>query len=350
MEVDMMDRISINLYSDTQTRPSSGMLQAMTEAEVGDDQHRRDPSVNQLCRKTADLLGKQDAVFLPSGTMCNQIALLVHCSPGDEIIADKTAHILNSESGGPAALAGALIRPLEGENGIFNATQVHESVRGSSLHEPRSRLVVVEQTSNRGGGSIWPLDRLKEVREATREHGLMLHMDGARLMNASVASGVAASDYAGNVDSVWLDLTKGLGCPVGAVLAGTEDFIGEAWRWKHRLGGALRQAGVIAAAGIWALENNVNRLAEDHENAKILGWRISDIPGMKVEPFPVQSNLVFFDVSATGRDARELSKELRKQEIWIGAVSQNIMRAVTHLDVSLLQIHQAMDALKALVR
>jgi len=345
-----MDRILINLYSDTQTKPSQGMLQAMSKAEVGDEQHHRDPSVNQLCAKTADILGKEDAMFLPSGTMCNQIAILVHCSPGDEIIADKTAHILNSESGGTAALAGALIRPLEGENGIFNATQVHESVRGSSLNEPRSRLVVVEQTSTLGGGSIWPLERLKEVRKAARAHGLMLHMDGARLLNASVASGVTASNYADNVDSVWLDLTKGLGCPVGAVLAGSKDFIGAAWRWKHRLGGALRQAGVIAAAGIWALDNNIKRLAQDHENAKILGQRISEIQGMKVDTSPIQSNLVFFDVSATGRNARELSKELRKKGIWIGAVNQNIMRAVTHIDVSLPEIHQAMDVLNKLVK
>ena len=172
----MNDIININLYSDTQTRPSAGMLRAMGEAEVGDEQHRQDPSVNHLCRKTADLLGKEAALFLPSGTMCNQIAILVHCSPGDEIIADKTAHIFTSESGGPAARAGAMVFPLEGENGIFNADQVHESIRGSSLHEPRSRLVVVEQTSNRGGGSIWPLERLQEIHDATKEHGLMVHM------------------------------------------------------------------------------------------------------------------------------------------------------------------------------
>ena len=262
----MNDIININLYSDTQTRPSAGMLRAMGEAEVGDEQHRQDPSVNHLCRKTADLLGKEAALFLPSGTMCNQIAILVHCSPGDEIIADKTAHIFTSESGGPAALAGAMVFPLEGENGIFNADQVHESIRGSSLHEPRSRLVVVEQTSNRGGGSIWPLERLQEIHDASKEHGLMVHMDGARLMNASVATGVPASDYAETVDSLWIDLTKGLGCPVGAVLAGTQEFIDAAWRWKHRLGGAMRQAGVIAAAGIWALDHHIQRLAEDHEN------------------------------------------------------------------------------------
>ena len=344
----MNDIININLYSDTQTRPSAGMLRAMGEAEVGDEQHRQDPSVNHLCRKTADLLGKEAALFLPSGTMCNQIAILVHCSPGDEIIADKTAHILTSESGGPAALAGAMVFPLEGENGIFNADQVHESIRGSSLHEPRSRLVVVEQTSNRGGGSIWPLERLQEIHDASKEHGLMVHMDGARLMNASVATGVPASDYAETVDSLWIDLTKGLGCPIGAVLAGTQEFIDAAWRWKHRLGGAMRQAGVIAAAGIWALDHHIQRLAEDHENARIMEQRISAINGMKVDPSP-ESNLVFFDVSGTGWDARDISKELRKQEIWIGVIDQNNMRAVTHLDVSQSQIHQAMDALNTLV-
>jgi len=344
----MNHMININLYSDTQTKPTQEMLKALSSAEVGDEQHRKDPTVNQLCRKTAALMGKEDAMFLPSGTMCNQIAILVHCSPGDEIIADKTAHILISESGGPAALAGALIYPLEGENGIFNAVQVNESVRGSSLHVPRSRLVVVEQTSNQGGGTIWPLERLKEIRDTALNHDLKLHMDGARLMNASVATGVSASDYANNVDSVWLDLTKGLGCPVGAVLAGSNDFISEAWRWKHRLGGALRQAGILAAAGIWALDHHVDRLAQDHDNAKIMAQRISEIPGMKINFSTIQSNLVFFDVSETGKDAKQLSEELQNQGVWIGALNQKVMRAVTHLDVSLSQIHKAIDILKDL--
>ena len=340
-----MDKIRINLYSDTQTRPSPGMLQAMMEAELGDEQHRLDPSVTRLCREVADLLGKEEAVFLPSGTMCNQIALVVHCSPGDEIIADRTAHIITSEAGGPASLASAMVNPLNGENGIFSASQVEQALRGATFHEPRSSLVVVEQTSNRGGGNIWPLEQLREVSEISWSQGLRVHMDGARLMNASVASGVSAANYAATVDSLWLDLSKGLGCPVGAVLAGTQEFISEAWRWKHRLGGAMRQAGILAAAGSWALKHNVARLAEDHENAMELGRRLSEIPGIELDPSMVETNLVFFDVSGTGRSARDLSMKLKQKGIWIGAVSERKMRAVTHLDVNQNEIHEALEIL-----
>ena len=272
-----MTEVRINLYSDTQTKPTPEMRAAMAAAEVGDEQRGEDPSVNRLTAMTAELLGKEAAVFLPSGTMCNQIAVLLHCRPGDEILTDRTSHIVNAEAGGAAALAGAMVRTLDGVHGVFSAEQLEEGVRAKSRHAPRSRLVAVEQTSNQGGGTVWPLATLGEVAAVARRHGLALHMDGARLLNATVASGVTAAEFAQPFDTVWVDLSKGLGCPVGAVLAGSSEAIGEAWQWKQRLGGAMRQAGVIAAAGIYALEHHVERLAEDHANARHFAERIATV-------------------------------------------------------------------------
>jgi threonine aldolase len=282
----------------------------------------------------AALLGKDAALFLPSGTLCNQIAVLVHCRPGDEIIAAQDAHIITSEGAGAAVLAGAFVRAVEAPRGIFGAAQVHAAVRARKPKSPRSRLVALEQTCNRGGGSVWPLDAVQQVSRAAREHDLALHMDGARLLNAVVASGVAAHEYAAQVDSVWLDLSKGLGCPVGAVLAGSSDFIEQAWIWKHRLGGAMRQAGILAAAGVYALEHNVARLAEDHANAQAFAHSIAAIPGVRLDPEQIDSNLVFFDVRDTGISAEAVSRGLLAHDVRIGIESGSRMRAVTHLDVS----------------
>ena len=340
-----MKAVRINLYSDTQSQPTPAMREAMASAEVGDEQHRLDPSVNKLCHEVAELLGKEDALFLPSGTMCNQISLAVHCGAGDEIIADRSAHIINSEAGGPAVLSRALVHALDGDCGMFDAKDVQEAIRADSYHAPRSRLVVVEQTSNRGGGAIWPLTTLHGVATVAREHGLNLHMDGARLMNAVVASGISAADFAATVDSLWLDLSKGLGCPVGAVLAGTHEFIDEAWRWKHRIGGAMRQAGIIAAAGSWALANHVERLAEDHNNAQQFAKRISEIPSVRLVNEDVQTNLIFFDVSGTQLSAQDISARLREHGVWIGAIDSERMRAVTHLDISRDDVNEAADRL-----
>ncbi|MFQ5971574.1 MAG: threonine aldolase family protein [Alphaproteobacteria bacterium] len=342
-----MSEIRINLYSDTQTRPTAAMREAMATAEVGDEQRGEDPSVNRLCEAVAELLGKEDAVFLPSGTMCNEIAILVHCRPGDEIIADRTAHILNSEGGGPGALAGALVRPLDGARGIFTAAEAQAAVRGGSRHEPRTRMIAIEQTSNLGGGTIWPLEAIGEIAEVARTHGLVMHMDGARLMNAVVASDHAARDFAAPFDSVWLDLSKGLGCPVGAVLAGSREFIGEVWRWKQRIGGAMRQAGIVAAAGIYALEHHVDRLAEDHAHAKLFAEAIAGAPGVRVEPEHVETNMVFFDVAGTGSSAPGLSASLETQGIRIGATDETRLRAVTHLDVSRAQVEEAAQVVVA---
>ncbi len=339
----------INLYSDTQTRPTPAMRQAMAEAPVGDEQKGEDPSVNRLCAMTAELVGKEDAVFLPSGTMCNEIAILVHCRKGDEIIADKTAHIINSEAGGPAALAGALIRPLDGMRGVYTADQAEAAVRADSRYTPTTSMIAIEQTSNFGGGTVWPLETIRAIAEVARRHELALHMDGARLMNACVASGVAAADYAAPFDSLWIDLSKGLGCPIGGVFAGSGDFIARAWRWKQRLGGAMRQAGIVAAAGVYALENNVERLAEDHANARLFAERLADVPGIAVEPEAVETNIVFFDVGGTGLTADQVAERLADHGVRIGPMGEGLMRAVTHLDVTTEQVAKAAAAVRAVV-
>jgi len=331
----------INLYSDTQTRPTAAMKQAMMDAPMGDEQHGLDPSVNQLCEKVADLLGKESALFLPSGTMCNELAIRVHCQPGDEVYADQTTHIINSEAGGPAALSGVSTYPLQGERGMFSADQLQATIRTENRYTPRPKLVVMEQTANFAGGAVWPLETMQAVAEVARTRGLLLHIDGARLMNAVVASGVTASSYGACTDSVWIDLTKGLGCPLGAVLAGSQTFIDEVWRWKQRIGGALRQAGMSAAAGIYALDHHIERLADDHANAQRLADIMSGVEGVVVVDNVVDSNLVFVDVAGTGLEAGTISQALEEQGVNIGSFGATVMRAVTHLDVNAAQIEEA---------
>jgi len=339
----------INLYSDTQTRPTPAMRRAIAEAPVGDEQKGEDPSVNRLCAMTAELVGKEAAVFLPSGTMCNEIAILVHCRPGDEIIADTTAHIINSEAGAPAALAGVMLRPLDGARGIYSAEQAEAAIRDDGRYTPTTRMIAIEQTSNFGGGTVWPLATIEAVAAVARRHQLVMHMDGARLMNAVVASGVAAADYAAPFDSLWIDLSKGLGCPVGGVLAGSADFIARAWRWKQRIGGAMRQAGIVAAAGVYALENNVERLAEDHANARLLADRLAELPGIAIDPETVETNIVFFDVAGTGMTAAQVAERLADHGVRVGPMGGGLIRAVTHLDVTTEQVQEAAAAVKAVI-
>jgi threonine aldolase len=341
-----MSEIRINLYSDTQTLPTPPMRQVMAAAPVGDEQRGEDPTVNRLCRRVAEMTGKEAAVFLPSGTMCNEIALCVHCRPGDEIITDRTAHIFNLEGGGPAALSGASICPLEGKRGIFTAAQVQEAVRPRVRYTPRSRLVCIEQTANLGGGTVWPLDIIQAIADVARRHQLLLHMDGARLFNAVIASGVPVQTYTFLFDSVWFDLSKGLGCPVGGVLAGNAAFIEEAWRWKQRLGGAMRQAGILAAAGLYALDHHLERLREDHHNARLFAEQIAEIPGIKVDLNAVETNIVFFDVTATGFSATEISERLQESGVLIGALGPSQLRAVTHLDICRADVETAAEALR----
>jgi len=343
-----MSETPINLYSDTQTQPSPPMRQAMAEAPVGDEQRGEDPSVNRLCEMTAELLGKEAAVFMPSGTMCNQIAIHIHCRPGDEIIAHKSAHILNFEGGGTAAFSGAQIHGLAGDKGIFSIEDAQAAVRPKDRYNPVTRLIAIEQTANQGGGSVWPLEAVQALGALATRHGLAYHMDGARLLNAVVAAGIPAKAYAAPFDSLWVDLSKGLGCPVGAVLAGSADFIEEAWRLKQRSGGAMRQAGIIAAAGIYALQHNVERLAEDHANARLLAEGLRNLPGISVDADAVETNIVFFDIAGTGMKAEAFCERLKQRGVILGGAGTRL-RAVTHLDVTRNDVERALDIIRDLV-
>jgi threonine aldolase len=338
--------VRVNLYSDTQTKPTKDMRDAMYSAEVGDEQFGEDPTVNELCDRMAALLGKEAAVFMPSGTMCNQIAIRTHCRAGDEVLAHHMAHIITSEGGAASALTGVLMTGLQGEKGQFTADTLKATFRAKTRYAPPQTLVEVEQTSNLGGGSVWPQAKLDAVLETAKDAGMATHMDGARLMNAVVATGIPAKEMVKNCDSVWLDFTKGLGAPVGAVLCGTEDFIGHAWRWKQRFGGSMRQAGVIAAACNYALDHHIDRLAEDHANAKLLARGLAQIPNITVED--PETNLVFFDTSALGVTALEFSRRARNQGISFGAMGPYRCRACTHLDVDAKGIEEALQVIRQL--
>ena len=336
--------VRVNLYSDTQTKPSPAMKQAMMEAEVGDEQHGADPTVWALCDRMAALLGKEAAMFLPSGTMCNEVAILTQCRAGDEILAHHTTHIATAEGGAPWALAGVQVAPLDGDNGIFTAERLRAAIRPLSRYSPAQRMVEVEQTANLGGGAVWPLETLNAVAEVAHAYGMVTHMDGARLMNAVVAAGVPAAEMAAGYDTVWLDFTKGLGAPLGAVLAGSAEFIDAAWRWKQRLGGSMRQAGLCAAACLYALDHNIDRLADDHANARTLARSLAQIPGLAVEP--PATNLVFFNTKAAGLTADELAARVRGAGVLISVMGKYRARACTHLDVTAADVAEAASALR----
>ncbi len=338
-------RVAIDLYSDTKTRPTCGMRKAIADAEVGDEQHFEDPTVHRLVERSAALLGHEAAVFLPSGTMANEIAILVHCRPGDELIAHADAHILNFEGGAAAALAGVMVRSLAGERGMFDGQALAKAIRPNRRHLPHSRLVSVEQTTNLGGGAVWSLDAIGGVLAAARSCGLAAHLDGARLMNAAVAAETGPDCFAAGFDSVFLDFTKGLGAPFGAILAGSAAFIDEAWRWKQRLGGSMRQAGMLAAGCLYALDHHVERLAEDHANARLLAAELADVDGLAVEQ--PETNMVFVDVSGTGLLAEEFSAQLAAYDLRVSVQGVTRLRAVTHLDVSRDQILLAAKAMRA---
>jgi threonine aldolase len=344
-----MPAIAVDLLSDTVTRPTRAMREFMCEAEVGDEQTFEDPTVNALQEMVAELLGKESALFLPSGTMCNEIALRVHCRPGDEMIAHRTAHPIHFEAGGPAALAGVNVSVLDGARGQYDEDAVAAAIRPDSRYMPKSRLLWVEQTSNLGGGSIWPLPRIAAVTDVARRQGMRTHLDGARLMNAVVASGVAAREYAKPFDSAWIDFTKGLGAPVGAALAGSREFIAHAWRLKQQMGGAMRQAGIIAAGGVFALRHNVSRLAEDHVNARRLAEGLCNLPGVVLDPASVETNIVIFELNSTVDTTRALTTLLARG-VRMGAMGPRTIRAVTHLDVSPPQIERALEAAAYAIR
>ncbi len=326
--------VRADFYSDTLTRPTEGMRRAMAGAEVGDEQKGEDPSVNRLLDEVCELLGKPAAVFLPSGTMANQISLAVHCGPGDEFYCDRTAHPLHSEAGGAGAIAGAQPRALDGEGGVFTAHQLEAALSPHSRYAPRPRLVWVEQTANLAGGTCWTDSQIKEVTEAAARRGLVTHLDGARLLNAAVAMQTPAAAIAAPFSSAWIDFSKGLGAPMGAALAGDADFVDEAWRWKQRLGGSMRQAGIIAAAASYALAHHVDRLAEDHQRARRLAAGLGDLEGVDVDPAAVDTNIVVFGVPGfPGGAAAFTGRLLESHGVRASAGSGGRVRMVTHLDV-----------------
>jgi threonine aldolase len=345
-----MSGIAVDLFSDTVTRPTAAMRRAIADAEVGDEQNREDPTVNRLQDTVAELLGTEAALFLPSGTMCNQVAFAVHCRPGDEILLHELAHPLLYEAGGPAALVGAIMRPLPGARGLYTAEQVRNAVRPRVHYMPRTRVLSIEQTANIVGGVCWPLAQIEEVCEAGHAAGLACHMDGARLMNAVVASATPARAFARPFDSVWLDLTKGLGAPVGAVLAGSRAFIEEAWVFKQRFGGAMRQAGIVAAAGLYALEHHVDRLAEDHERARRLARGLAEVPGIAVDADRVETNIVIFDVRGTGLTGEEFGRRTERFGVRFTVLGTTLVRAVFHLDVPADGVERALSAARAALR
>jgi threonine aldolase len=323
------------------------MREAIARAEVGDEQIGDDPSVNLLCERVADLLGKEAAVFMPSGTMCNVAATLSHCRPGDEIVAHESAHIIAREGGAHAALGGFQIMPLPGANGQFSPEVFRKALHPRSRYQPPQTVVSVEQTANIGGGTIWKKAALDEVVRIAKTHGLATHMDGARMLNACVASGVGAREMASGWDSAWIDFSKGLGAPVGAAIAGSRDFIDEVWRWKQRLGGSMRQAGICAAACTYALDHHVDRLADDHANARALARGLSQISGMQVQQ--PETNLVFFNPTGSGVTGDQMVAALGERGVLLATMDGRI-RACTHLDVTAEMIEETVGLVREIVR
>ncbi|MCK1625713.1 threonine aldolase family protein [Bradyrhizobium sp. 160] len=339
--------VHINLLSDTQTKPTAAMREAMARAEVGDEQVGDDPTVNALCERVADLLGKEAAVYMPSGTMCNVTATLVHCRPGDEILAHETAHIIAREGGAHAAIGGFQVRQLKGENGQFTPETLRQALHPRTRYQPPQTVVSVEQTANIGGGTIWKKAALDEIVAIAKQHGLITHMDGARLLNATVASGISPRDMTVGWDSAWIDFSKGLGAPIGGVLAGSRVFIDAVWQWKQRLGGSMRQAGICAAACIYALDHHVERLADDHANARALARGLSQIAGIEVqEP---ETNLVFFKPDGAGIPGDKMVAALRQRGVTLAMMDGRI-RACTHLDVNAHQIEETIGYVREIVR
>jgi len=332
----------IDLRSDTITQPDDAMREVMAHAVVGDDVLGDDPTVRELEQRTAALLGKEAAVFVPSGTMANQLAIRSLTRPGDAILLDANAHIYCYEAGAPAALAGVQVSLLDGARGQFTAAQLEAALPPRDDHFAPPSLVCIENTHNRGGGSVWPLEQIESVTTAARGHGLSLHLDGARLWNASAASGVSEAEYASHFDTVSVCFSKGLGAPVGSILAGTADAIANARFYRKQQGGAMRQVGIIAAAARHALEHNRSRLVDDHANGRALANGLAKLPGLEVDAAEVETNMVF--IGTGDRDAGALAKRLEELGVRLLDTGPHTLRAVTNLTVSAEKVGQALTA------
>jgi threonine aldolase len=339
----------IDFRSDTVTKPSREMLEAMMKAEVGDDVQGEDPTANLLQEKVAALLEKEAALFVPSGTMANSISIRAWTEPGDEVLIHELSHSYLYETAAAAALCGVQFHLLRGARGVLDPTDVSEAVRDPEKdHFPRTRMVFIENTHNIGGGTVYPIEVVKELSEVAKEKGLVLHMDGARLFNACVALGVEAREYARYVDSLSICFSKGLGAPVGSAVAGSRDFVKRAHRFRKMFGGGMRQIGYLAAAGIYALDHNIQRLAEDHENARLLAEAISELECFDVDLDAVQTNMVFFDVVADDLSAAAVVEMLREKGVLMGEISKTRIRAVTHLEIGREELLQTIETLKEL--
>jgi len=338
----------VDLRSDTVTKPSPEMRRAMANAEVGDDVFGDDPTVNRLQERVAELLGKETAIYVPSGSMANQSSIRSQTQPGDEIIAHQDSHIYHYEAGGPAALSGCSLRLLPGDRGLFTADQVRAAVRPPDSHYPRTTLIVVENTHNRGGGTCWDIDEIARIRTVADEFGLRMHLDGARLMNACVATGRKPTEYTRYFDTVSMCFSKGLGAPVGSAVAGTKETIGRVHRFRKMFGGAMRQVGIIAAGALYAFEHNIERLAEDHDHARRLAEAVAGMPGLTVDLDSVETNILYFDVSPDLGTGKSFSDRLKSRGVLALATAPQRIRAVTHLDVSAADIERAISVLHEL--
>ncbi len=339
----------IDLRSDTITRPSPGMRRAIAEAEVGDDMNGEDPTVNRLEAKMMELLGKEAAVFASSGTQSNQMGVRAHCIPGDELLIEETGHIGIYEGGAPAALSGVTVRTIKGHHGMLDVPQLEGKIAPDNQHFCVTRLLCVENTTNRGGGFVWPLEQMARVSKWAKQQGLKVHLDGARLFNAAIAGGYSVQQFAEHVDSISICFSKGLGCPMGSILVGDRETIKKARRIRKIFGGAMRQAGMMAAAAVYALEHNLARLEEDHDNARAFAEGIADVPGIQIDPAQVESNLVFFDVDPAYGPASNLTQGLLEHKVRMLPIGPHRIRACTHLDVDRSDMQQAADAIRAVM-
>lgn len=338
----------INFY-DTSTLPTEEMLEAMHRAKLGDDVYHEDPTVNELEALSAEMLNKEAAIFMPSGTMSNLVAVMCHTHHGDEVVVEAEAHVMYYETGGIAAVAGVMPLAIHGEQGILRAEQIEPKLRKPNQHYPRTTLLCIENTHNRGGGTITNLQVMRELRDLCDRWNLRLHVDGARIFNAAVALNVPARDLAADADSIWFALSKGLSAPIGSVLLGNREFIEQARRLRKMLGGSMRQAGVLAAAGIVALQTGIDRLAEDHARARQLAKGLAEIPSLRVDPSAVQTNMVMIDTQDTGLRADQLVAALKARGIRASSRPPYIVRFVTHRMIGGTEIEILLQALREIL-
>jgi threonine aldolase len=339
----------IDIRSDTVTKPSKGMREAMANAEVGDDVFGEDPTINALQKKCTEISGKESALYVPSGCMANQLAVKSQTNPADEIIVESECHILNYETSAPAFISHVQVLPIEGHNGVIRAEQIKKYIRPKAYYFPSTRLICLENTHNRAGGTIYPYDEIKKIRDLALNENIRMHLDGARIFNASVETGLSVKEYASHFDSISFCFSKGLGAPVGSILCSDNETITKAHKYRKIIGGGMRQAGILAAAAIYALDNNVERLKEDHAKAKYFAERISSFKFISVDLSTVQTNIVIFRINKSENEVMTIKNMLRENGVLISDGSFGSLRAVFHLDVSNEETEDAVNILNKII-